>query len=273
MRLARSRALAAGRRFRSPSVTGHGGSLSRTGGPSTSRRCRVGSRTTSRAGTSRSTRWPVRSRAASSSIPSAGSATSPSARSARSLTASSRRPATPAACRPAGGRARLPARRRDGAARPPARGACVAPGGRADPRRARAALHGRLPAPRRSWACSTRWAARRSCSTGSTSPTRPSTASCACSASGCGGFRSRAASTVRPHAARRRAAARRFTARDPPLPARDGAVGARRARLRGAARACARRSSRPAPPIPRRRCCAATSSACRRAPRSAGCSS
>ena len=68
VRLARSRALAGGPRFRSPSVTAHGGSRSRTGGPSTSRRCRAGSRTTLRAGTSRSTRWRVRSRAASSSI-------------------------------------------------------------------------------------------------------------------------------------------------------------------------------------------------------------
>ena len=71
----------------------------------------------------------------------------------------------------------------------------------------------------------------------------------------------------------RRATARRFTACDPPLPALDRAVGAGRARVRGAAGASRRRSSRPVPPILRRRSSAVTSSACRRAPRSAGCSS
>ncbi len=195
VRRGRSRALAAARRFRSPSVTGHGGSLSRTGGPSTSRRCRVASRTTSRAATSRSTPWPARSTAASSSIPSAGSATSPSARSAQSRRASSRLTRY-ACCVPSGSRtssasASTPRRRSSFAGTRSLRRARRASGSSASSSASRPPA----TAASRSSACSTRSAARLRSSTGSTSSTHPTTASCACSASRCGGFRSRAAST------------------------------------------------------------------------------
>ena len=112
-----------------------------------------------------------------------------------------------------------------------------------------AALHRRLPAPRGAGPARRPGRLRRSCSTGSTSPTHPSTDSCACSGSRCGGCRSRAASTgPRPHAARRRATARRFTACDPSLPARDRAVGPDALAFVGSP-SFARQSSGPAPPI------------------------
>ena len=192
---------------------------------------------TSPAGTSRSTRWPVRSRAASSSIPwrtarrrrahdravSQGVFEADPLRLLRAVRLEDElgfridaeaerlvRRHAELASQPAGERILGELR---GGSPPPATGAS------------------------RSWACSTPWAARRSCSTGSTSLTHPSTDSCACSGSRCGGCRSRAASTGT--AARCSPPSHRptLTACDPSLPARDRAVGPRRARLRRAPRA------------------------------------
>ena len=104
------------RRFRSPSATEPGAWRCPTSARSTSRPCRTASTTISPPATSRSTRSRGRSAEASRWIRSVASATSTARRFARSRPDLPGRPAPPAARGPPRGRARLPARRGDGAA-------------------------------------------------------------------------------------------------------------------------------------------------------------
>ena len=167
------------------------------------------------------------------------SATSPRSRHPRAAGRRLRgRPAAAAARGAARGRARLPDRPGDRGADPPSRGARHRAGGRADPRRAAAALGRRLPAPRRARPAG---AARRP----DRRPARP--LGLARLPAG-GRLRRRASPPPRLERAaplRRCAAAGRAAragrARDPPLPPRDRAVGARGARLRRRFRARAGR--------------------------------
>ena len=195
--------------------------------------------------------------------PLADSATSPSARSARSLKASSRLTRY-ACCVPSGWRTSSDsASRRGGAARAPARGVRRSPPGNGS-----SASSSGSPPPAtgasRSWACSTPWAARRSCSTGSTDS--PEYRLVCVFGEQVRGL---------PISRRLDRYGRTLLAAEPPPDASPRAIHRfRRATEPWALDALAfvglpsfaRRSSRPAPPIPQRRCFAVTSSACRRAP-------
>ena len=137
------------------------------------------------------------------------------------------RSAAPAAGGPARGRARLPLRRRDGGARPPACVPCGAARRASGSSASSNASRRRASAGSRSSGCSRRSAAPTGSSTGSTRSTPPTTGSCAPSATALGEPSDLAQPRpVRAHAAPRRASGRRLRARDPPLSARDGAVGA-----------------------------------------------
>ena len=260
---ARWRSGSAARRSRSRSGTAPGGSRSTAGARSTSRRCPARSRTTSPSATSRSTRSRGRSRAASRSIRSAASATS-------------RRDGMRAVGESVFGddplrllravrledELELPARRGDGGARPARRGARDAAGGRADRRRAAAALAGRLPAARR--ARPARAARRHGSTTGSTAGTRPTSAWSRSSATELRRF---------PVSNELRRFAAALLRAGPPEPTARAIHRFRRPSSRGrsrrsrspARRSSRRRSRRPARPSRPSRCCAATSSTCRRA--------
>ena len=142
-------------------------------------------------------------------------------------------------------------------------------GGRADPRRAAAALGRRLPAARRRSACWRRSAA--GSTTGSTAGTRPTTAWSRSSATSFAACRSRTSCAASPPRccapSRREQDARsihRFRRATEPW--------ALEALAFAGASELAPRSRRRAPTTRPSRCCAATSSTCRRARRSAACS-
>ena len=170
------------------------------------------------------------------------------------------RPAAPPARGQARGRARVPAGRDDGGARPGGRRPRRGSRGRAHPRRARAALPGRLPPRRRARAPGApRRVARRP------RPRRP------------GGYtRLPAGSRVRrraqglprlqrplparPHPPGGRAPRRRLAACDPSLPAAHGTLGAVRARLPRRHRPLRRRPCGPGQPTIPSRCSAGRTS-------------
>ena len=241
---------------------------------STSRRFPAASRPTSPTSdfTFNADRRPGR-RAAIRAIRSAGCATSRRGRAGSLRRDLRRRPAAAAARRAPRGRARLPhgrARRRRSLRR--SARLVTRPAGRADPRRAPAAVAGRLPPARRASACSTRSAARSTI--GSTRSTTQASGSSRCSAKRLARLPISRDLRRYARALLRATPARRSSPRgDPPLPARDASRGrsmrsrsSARAELAGAVEAArARRSGRAA--RARRRARAATRARDRAYPR------
>ena len=231
----------------------------------------AGSRTTWPGATSRSTRSRARSPVGTSSTPLGATTTSTSASSARCGRACSGTTRS-ACCVPSGSRTSSDS----GSTRRPRSSSAATPGSspagrRAHPRRAAAAVGARLSPSRR--ARSAR-AARR--------PRRPARARRLAATPPVDGSLRRGAGTVadleparpvRALRAERGAADRPLAALDPSFPAGDRAVGARRARATSAATSWSRRSRAARASIQPGRSCAATSSVCRRGPRSGGCSS
>ena len=265
----------AARPFRSPSGTAPGGSRSTAGARSTSRRCAARSRTTSPRATSPSTRSPCRSPAARRSTRSAAARDLERAASAGCLRTASSTTTRCGCCARSASRtssASGSTPETEALVRARTRTSSTEPAGERILDELRAAVGRRLSAARRARPAR---AARR-LAIDDRAATRDSPRSASSRVFGEKLERLPISNELRPlraAAAAGRAAGGRLAARDPPLPPRDRAVGARGAGVHRRRRARAAPSSRPRRTTRPSRCSAATSSGCRPAPRSAGCSS